>query len=193
MKPSMLDPNIPDENIEQKLTTSENFRSYSNLEKVVLDSTGFYVIKLKCNSRLPEKYQTILNSREIKYIYIGKAEKQTLRVRLEQEIEHKRPGTFFRSIGCLLNYFPMKGHLKDNSNQYNFKFSTTDTTQIVKWLKSNVEISVVKYAGIFKIEKELIRKYCPLLNYTHNPKKLKELKNYKEKCRKIARGLNPLI
>lgn len=179
---------ILDENIEQILIAAENFKQYSDLDTKILDSSGFYCVKLKNNSKLPEKYQNILDKRKIKLIYIGIAEGQTLRERLEQEIEHKSPGTFFRSIGCVLKYSPINGHLKGHSNQNNFKFSPSDTIEIVKWLKSNIDISIVKNTGSFEIEKEIIRKYCPLLNDTHNPMKLQELKDDKAKCRKIARG-----
>jgi len=180
--------NIRVGNIEQKLFAPENFKQYSDLDTEILESTGFYCLKLKANSILPEKYQNILDNRKMKFIYIGKAEGQTLRERLDQEIEHKRPGTFFRSIGCLLKYSPMIGHLKGHSNQNNFKFSLSDTYEIVKWLKSNIELSIVKNTGSFEIEKELIGKFCPLLNDIHNPMKLQELKNDKAKCRIIARG-----
>jgi hypothetical protein len=183
-----IESNVRDENIEQKLIDTENFKQYIDLNSNILDKTGFYCLRLKVNSRLPDRYQTILDKRKVKYLYIGKAEGQTLRERLEQEIEHKSPGTFFRSIGCVLRYSPIKGHLKDHSNQNNYKFSTTDTAEIVKWLKSNVEISIVEYNGSFEIEKDFIKKYCPFLNDTHNPMKLQELKDDKDKCRKIARG-----
>lgn len=182
------DSNVTLENIEQELVSTGNFRQYADLDSNTLNNTGFYCLKLKENSKLPERYQLILDRRKFKYLYIGKAEGQTLRERLGQEIEHKSPGTFFRSIGCVLGYSPIKGHLKGHSNQNNYKFSITDTAEIVKWLISNVEISIVAYNGSFEIEKGLIQKYCPLLNDTHNPMKLKELKEDKDKCRKIARG-----
>ncbi|MCF8348733.1 MAG: hypothetical protein K9G61_07965 [Bacteroidales bacterium] len=185
---SRIDSNVTGENIEQELVATGNFRQYIDLESNTLDKTGFYCLRLKENSKLSDRYQLILDKRMFKYLYIGKAEGQTLRERLGQEIEHKSPGTFFRSIGCVLRYSPIKGHLKGHSNQNNYKFSTTDTAEIVKWLISNVEISIVEYSGSFEIEKWFIQKYCPLLNDTHNPMKLQELKDDKDKCRKIARG-----
>lgn len=190
-KPSVklkAEANVLADNIEQKLIATENFKQYFDLDPNILERTGFYCLQLKKDSRLPDRYQYLLDKRKLKYLYIGKAEGQTLRERLKQEIEHKSPGTFFRSIGCVLNYKPIKGHLKGHSNQNNYKFSTTDTAEIVKWLKSNLEISIVENSGSFKIEKELIGKYCPLLNDTHNPMKLQELKEDKAKCRQIARG-----
>ncbi len=182
------DSKVTGENIEQELVATGNFRQYIDLDSNTLDKTGFYCLRLKENSKLPDRYQLILDKRKFKYLYIGKAEGQTIGERLGQEIEHKSPGTFFRSIGCVLRYSPIKGHLKGHSNQNNYKFSTTDTAEIVKWLISNVEISIVEYNGSFEIEKEFIQKYSPLLNDTHNPMKLQELKDDKDKCRKIARG-----
>jgi len=103
-------------------------------------------------------------------------------------LELRGPGTFFRSIGCVLEYFPIKGHLKNKSNQNNFKFYDNDKLEIKKWLELNIEISIIKYKGDFNIEKSLIKNYCPLLNHDHNPLKLQELITDKDFCRKIARG-----
>jgi hypothetical protein len=178
---------IGNKNIERELITKGDFKSISDLNQKTLDSTGFYCIRLKNYSKLPYRYQSILDKRKFQFIYIGKAKGQSLRERLGQELEHTKPGTFFRSIGCVLKYFPMKGHLKGNSNQNNFKFSKTNTTKIIEWLKRNVELSISSYEGNFDIEKDLIKKYCPLFNYTHNPLKLQELREDKAKCRKIAR------
>ncbi len=181
-------PFVENKDIEHELIVNGKFCSIENLDEDILDSTGFYCIRFKENSRLPDRYQRILDQRKYKFIYIGKAEGQTLRERLEQELELKRPGTFFRSIGCVLKYFPIKGHLKGKSNQNNFKFSTDDKLEIIEWLKNNIELSIAKYEGDFNIESDLIEKYCPLLNDTYNPMRLRELKDDKDKCRKIARG-----
>jgi hypothetical protein len=176
------------EEIDQRFLIENKFVSYSELDNEILNCTGFYLIKLKLGSKLPDRYQNVLDQRKNKYIYIGKAEGQTLKDRLEQEIEHKSPGTFFRSIGTVLEKSPIKGHLKGKKNQNNFKFSESDTLEIIEWLKMNVEISIIKNTNDFNFEKTLINKYCPLLNDTHNPKKLLELKEDKAICRKIARG-----
>lgn len=165
----------------------DNFRSISDLDTEIMDSSGLYCIRLKENSRLPERYQNILDSREIKYIYIGKAT-NTLRERLKEELEHIRPGTFFRSIGCVLGYRPIEGHLRGMVNQNNYRFSDDDTGKISDWLKKNVEVSIIKHDGAFNIETELIKRYCPSLNIRHNPKKLMELEEDRKKCIRIARG-----
>ncbi len=179
---------VESNDIESSLITNGAFRSIGNLDNYVLNSTGFYCIRLKAGSTLPNRYQRILNERVHKLIYIGKAEGQTLKERLKQELELKGPGTFFRSIGCVLEYDPIKGHLKGKKNQNNFKFSIEDKNRIIEWLKENIEISITKHEGNFDVESKIIRKYCPLLNDSHNPMSLSELKEDKQRCRIIARG-----
>ncbi|MDD2932081.1 MAG: hypothetical protein PHO39_10475 [Fermentimonas sp.] len=177
-----------DYKLEKVLFSDDNCSGIKDLNLNVLNTTGFYCIRLKPNSRLPNRYQRILDQRKYKYIYIGKTEGQLLKDRLAQELELKRPGTFFRSIGAVLGHLPIKGHLKGKSNQNNYKFSNCDKCVIIKWLRDNVEVSVATYEGDFDIENELIKKYCPLLNDTHNPMRLVELREDKARCRKFARG-----
>ena len=177
-------------NISERLVSNNNFKDILQLDNRVLDKKGFYCIRLKEKSKLPNRYQSIFKEREYKFIYIGKAEK-TLRQRLEQELENKSPGTFFRSIGCVLAYSPMKGHLIGKANQDNFKFSEEDTSKIISWLKENIEVSIVEYEGNFDlIEGKLISKYTPLLNIDKNPSKLQELIDDRKRCKNIAIGLD---
>lgn len=176
--------------IADRLVNGNNFKDISQLDNRILDKNGFYCIRLKDKSKLPDRYQSIFEEGEYKFIYIGKAEK-TLRQRLKQEMEHKSAGTFFRSIGCVLGYSPMKGHLIDKANQNNFKFSKEDTDKIISWLKENVEISIVEYEGNFDlIEGELISRYTPLLNINKNPSKLQQLIDDRKRCKNIAIGLD---
>lgn len=175
--------------INEKLITDNNFKEISQLDKEILAKKGFYCIRLKEKSKLPSKYQAILDTRKHRIIYIGKAEK-SIKQRLEQELEHKSPGTFFRSIGCVLGYSPMKGHLIGKVNQNNFKFSKRDTKEIVNWLKENTEVSAIAYEGNFNlVEGKLIEKYTPLLNIDKNPLKLKELIDDRKRCKDIAVGI----
>jgi len=164
------------------------FFKFSELSESILNKTGIYFIKLKVNSKLPTRYQNILNKRNNRIIYIGKAQDQSLRDRLGQEIYHTSPGTFFRSIGAVLNYTPIHGHLKDKRNQKNYKFSAKDTLSITNWLLKNTEFSIQPIEGDFSIENKLIQKYCPLLNIKSNPLRLSELREDRKKCREIAVG-----
>ncbi len=165
----------------------DNFKNIFDFDNEILNGSGLYFIRLKENSKLPERYQNILDNREFKYIYIGKAT-TTLRKRLKAELKHLGPGTFFRSIGCVLGYKPMAGHLVGLVNQDNYRFSIDDKKRIIDWLNDNIEVSIVKYDGDFSIEAELIKKYSPLLNIKHNPSQLQILIDDREECKRIARG-----
>ena len=174
--------------ISQDPFDNADFRPYNKLDNSILDQTGLYCIQLKKTSKLPDRYQNILDERENRFIYIGKAQGQTLRERLSQEVYHTRPGTFFRSIGAVLGFTPIPGHLNCKSNQKNYKFSKTDTKEITNWLLENTEYSIYPVKLDFSIEDEIIKKHCPLLNNKHNHKTLKELKDDRKKCRVIAIG-----
>lgn len=152
------------------------------------DRNGFYSIRLSNGCCLPKKYQIILDKRFHRIIYIGIAKGQYLYNRFRQELRADGHGTFFRSIGAVLGFLPPKGSLVEKMNQNNFKFSIEDETEIINWINANLEISWCDYDGDFSIEEELIIKYCPLLNGTHNPLSLKELREDKDKCRIYARG-----
>jgi len=168
--------------------TKTAFVDFNSLSQSSLNKTGLYCIKLKKDSKLPSRYQNILDQRSHRIIYIGKAQGQSLRDRLSQEIYHTNPGTFFRSIGAILNYTPIPGHLKDKRNQKNYKFSVKDTLSITDWLLNNTEFRIYPVEGDFSIENELIEKYCPLLNDKSNPLRLTELREDRKKCREIAIG-----
>ncbi|WP_298529653.1 GIY-YIG nuclease family protein [uncultured Christiangramia sp.] len=168
--------------------TNLEFIDFVDLDRTDLEKTGIYFIRLKKNSKLPKKYQKIIDKRDNNLIYIGIAKGQSLKQRLDQEVYHKKPGTFFRSIGAVLQFTPIPGHLKNKANKKNYKFSATDTEKITNWLLANTEFTILPITDNFKIEKDLIEKYCPLLNHSYNPSKLPELILERENCRSIAKG-----
>lgn len=149
---------------------------------------GFYSLRLKDNSKLPLVFQKIINNKDHKIIYFGKAETQTLAKRLNQELYAKGHGTFYRSIGAVLGYLPENGSLKDKANQNNYKFSASNNLKIIKWIEENLEIAIFKFSGDFTVENATIKKYTPLFNDSHNPLSLAELKQLKDQCRKTARN-----
>lgn len=165
-----------------------DFRSIMELDRSILKKKGLYSLRLKPNSVLPKRYQTRFDEQGHRIIYIGKAQDQSLGDRLGQELYHKRAGTFFRSIGAVLEKEPIPGHLKGMSNQKNYKFSAEDTNDIINWLKENTEVCIVAHEGDFKVENNFIKKYAPILNHTHNPRKCIELIEDRARCRKIAIG-----
>ena len=87
-----------------------------------------------------------------------------------------------------MGFLPPFGSLIGKKNQNNYKFSDEDKMKIIDWINSNLVVSWANYKADFSVEKELINKYCPLLNDTYNPLALRELKEDKDKCRAAARG-----
>lgn len=163
------------------------FKTAGIIDKIVPPKKGFYCIKLASEAKLPIRFQSHLDTRKNNILYIGKAEGQTLRKRfLGQELRAEGHGTFFRSIGAVLGYLPEKGSLLAVKNKNNFTFKPSDKSKIIEWINKNLEVNWIEYNGDFSIEKVWISKYCPLLNDTHNPKKLIELREVKAYCRAIA-------
>lgn len=184
-----LDGSVNITEVELKLIKEGQYYIAENIDsELPKDKTGLYSIRLASSSALPEKYQNILSKRSHNIIYIGKAEGQSLFDRLQQELRATGPGTFFRSIGAVLGFLPPLGSLKGKKNQNNYKFSKDDKKEIIDWINENLEISYIHYDNDFSVEQQLIQKYCPLLNDSHNPLALIELRDDKDKCRKIARG-----
>lgn len=163
---------------------------YSEISRSLINQfefCGLYCLRLKENSTLPKPFQKILENRDHKIVYLGKAEGQTLMERLGQELYAKGHGTFFRSIGAVLGYLPESGSLYGKSNQNNYKFRKEDEKKIINWIENNLEITVFKIQN-FEIEKHLICKLKPLLNDSNNPLALLELRMVKDKCRITARN-----
>lgn len=153
-----------------------------------LNYTGLYALRLKNDSILPQPFDDILDKRDHKIIYFGKAQGQNLADRLKQEIYAKGHGTFFRSIGAVLGYLPTAGSLIGKSNQNNYKFCKADEVKIIEWIEENLEIAIFPIKEKFEIEEYAINILQPLLNETHNPLSLQELKQLKNKCRQTARN-----
>lgn len=177
---------VNNDHLEMELING-TFKKAGLIDALVPKKTGFYCIKLANGSQLPKPYQDHLNNRPHSIIYVGKAEGQTLKKRfLGQELRAKGHGTFFRSIGAVLGYLPKKGILIAAKNKNNYTFQPADEAKIIAWINTSLEVNWVVYEGDFSIEKQWISKYCPLLNDSHNPLRLNELKADKAKCRNIA-------
>ena len=165
-----------------------NFQSVSSLSAYAIpNESGIYCIKLREGSTLPSKYGKI---REDRIIYIGIASK-SLRERLwEEELNHKRAATFFRSIGAMLDYLPPKGSLYGKKTR-NYKFSLEDTDKIQKWMKQSLRVNFIKVkeTEIVSIEDALIKKYTPLANISRNPKASEVLKNARLHCIDYVKNL----
>ena len=145
---------------------------------------GLYCIKLRKGIFFSKDYGKI---REDGIIYIGKSE-SSLRERLwDQELNHKKAATFFRSIGAMLGKRPPKGSLYGGTSK-NFEFDYMDTEEIKKWMRQSLLVNFVPVPknSIKSIESKLIEKYCPLVNIQGNPQKSKSLMDVRKECNDIA-------
>lgn len=150
-------------------------------------NAGYYAIWLTKGSLLPQPFMDELQKRNTQLLYIGLASKSLLKRLLHQELQHKNPATFFRSIGAVLGFRPAKGSLAGKRNQNNYKFTKNDTDYITKWIDKNLEVSFVECDLIDCLEESLIAKYSPILNWTHSKDKFEPLRKCKDECRLIAR------
>ncbi|NDP21848.1 MAG: hypothetical protein GZ091_12325 [Paludibacter sp.] len=175
-----------DNHLEEELIQG-SFKKVGIIDNLVPDQAGFYCIRLANGSNLPERYQIHLKNRKHRIIYIGKAEGQSLKKRfLGQELRARGHGTFFRSIGAVLGLLPEKGSLLIAKNKNNYTFKPVDESKIITWINQNLEVNWVVFSGDFSVERDWIQKYSPLLNDTHNPHKLDELREDKAYCRAMA-------
>lgn len=156
-------------------------------ENEIPDKPGLYAIRI-INNTLPEEFAKILEQRKHNILYIG-ISKDDLRQRLWcEELHHKNPATFFRSMGAILGYRPPINSLSLKSR--NYKFSPDDTNKIIKWMEENLIVNYICFneEALEYIEKSLIKKYIPLVNIKHNPCKSKELIKLRKLCVNIARS-----
>ena len=159
-----------------------------DLDAKIPKRSGLYAIFIKDKKSLPESFAGYLAQADTNLIYIGKAS-QSLHERLyEQDLRHKSPSTFFRSIGAILSYRPAVGSLVKKRNQNNYKFTKEDTEKIIDWIDENLYVSWQAIGQPSKFEKKLIKQLCPIINIKHNPKKLEELVAFRKKCLDIARN-----
>lgn len=145
------------------------------------NSPGKYAFFIGDLGQLPPAFQREARKRtDPRLLYIGKAD-VSLFVRVwEQECQHRRPGTFFRSVGAMLGYRSPKGGR-------NYEFSAGDRQAVIDWILANLVVSWTSesVAGSHReSEAELIRRYMPLLNLQGNPAKLAELERLRALCRK---------
>jgi hypothetical protein len=158
-------------------------------EREVPATPGLYAIYVDAFGSLPAPFSEELKIRATKLIYVGQASKSLEKRFLQQDLRGKSNATFYRGIGAVLGYRPPAGSLKGKSNQNNYRFSRDDRQEINGWIDRHLlvrwcECSAVK---LDDIEPDLIRKWKPLFNTTHNPAPYPPLALLRDECRKIAR------
>lgn len=175
------------EYVTNELMHEKNFMSADKIDNFVPNHPGLYCIRISNLASLPAQYASILSSRGHNVLYVGIASK-SLKVRfLGQELRAEGHGTFFRSIGAMLGYKPVKGALKNKANKKNFVFTPDTETLIIKWINSNLIVNWVEFTGdLESLEIPIIREYVPLLNIKHNPAALEILIQARAECVRIA-------
>lgn len=182
-----------EKNIMVKLMNFKDFKNCSDIDNIVPDSPGIYCLRIKDISALKNfekgEFVKILRERKHDMIYIGIAEKSSLKKRLNQELKAKGPGTFFRSLGAIMGFRPSKGSLINKKNKSNYEFSKDkDEPEIIKWINKNLTVNWAETnSNLNGLETKLIQEHLPLLNL----KKMKKnqsalLKTLRKECQKIA-------
>lgn len=175
-------PEVVSEGIEVDLVKG-NFFGVDELDggSRIPESPGLYCIKIRKGVSLPKEFGII---REDGIIYIGQAS-VSLRERLwEEELNHRKAATFFRSMGAVLGFLPPKGSLVNKKNKKNYRFSEADTQKIIEWMRRSLLVNflVVNPAQLNRVEKDMIKKYRPLVNIKHNPAPSVALKVARKRC-----------
>jgi hypothetical protein len=174
--------------IEKLLLKERNFKSAALINDLVpVNSCGLYCIRIANLNRLPSPFDQYLRAKGHNIVYIGIARTCLNKRFLNQELRGKGHGTFFRSIGAVLGYKPLKGSLLGKANQRNYTFSLPEKTRIIEWINQNLLVNWISFSGDFEtLETQLITKYKPLLNLAKNPEALPELTALRTHCVAVA-------
>lgn len=150
---------------------------------------GYYAIFIDTPDCLPSPFSDLLVQRKTTLVYIGIATRSLRRRLIEQDLLHRAPSTFFRGLGAILGFRPPPGSLLGRANQNNYRFSASDTSTIIDWIRQHLWVSWVQAEpAIEEVEKSSIRRYYPILNTDDNPKPVAQLAILKRECLRIARG-----
>jgi hypothetical protein len=147
---------------------------------VLPNSPGKYAFFVDQLDSLPALFRAEAKTRLIpNLLYVGKAD-ISLHVRVwEQECQHLRPATLFRSVGAMLGFrSPMGGR--------NYEFAPVDKAKIVNWIAESLSVAwdTTPQPGSQRDgERVIIRHFAPLLNIQNNPAKFAELARLRGLCR----------
>lgn len=174
----------------EELLSAQGRISSKQSDSINMHHPGIYAIFVKNPTDLPEPFQSKLIQRKHQCLYIGKTESNLTQRLVQQDLRHKQASAFFRSLGAILKFRPIRGSLIGMKNQNNFKFSPSDTATIIEWINEHTEIKWVSTSsGEAKImEQEIISYARPLLNLRDNPDSLEEVRSLLRECRRIARN-----
>jgi hypothetical protein len=184
---------IPNEDIAELLINSASRCTAREAERRVPNSRGFYAIFLESADALSAPLARIMRDQPTEnLLYIGIATKSLFTRLVEQDLHHKAPSAFFRSLGAVLLKMPIPSHLFGQENQNNFRFDERDTKEIIEWIDRHLSVRwLCRDRPLAKAEADAIKCYRPSLNIRHNPTASIELRELLAKCRAIARQAPP--
>ena len=175
--------------LSERLMSSVTCRSCAaaKAEDEVDESPGYYAILAGTENCLPSPLNEGLRAKGTNLLYVGIA-KRSLRNRLvDQDLRHRNPSTFFRSLGSVLGYSPRRGSLV-GARHNNYEFDAADTKKIIEWINLNIHVRwIPESPSLPAKEKDAIRQLCPSLNIAHNPEPVSELVELRKRCLAIAR------
>lgn len=132
---------------------------------------GLYAVFIDDPGCLPDPFEEIAATRTNPHLlYVGQASGSLYQRVWVEELQHRSPGTFFRSIGVMLGYISPKGGRI-------FAFAPRDKCAISAWIAEHLAVAwtvAVRYMNAE--ERGAILRHCPLLNITHNPKRIAQLR-----------------
>ncbi|HSW36093.1 MAG TPA: hypothetical protein VLH18_05785 [Candidatus Limnocylindrales bacterium] len=165
--------------------------SARNAEENILKVPGLYSIFIDNPENFKATFITdYLIKKNIRIIYLGKATKSLKERLVDEDLRHKKPSTFFRAIGTVLNYSPLKGSLNGFNNQNNYKFTRDATTEIINWINDHLSVRQISLSlrEIEDYEPSAIDAIRPPFNTRHNLEALPELAALRKRSREIAQG-----
>lgn len=156
-------------------------------------SNGLYAVKLKnknaFSSYNPELHNEYVLRGQPDIIYVGKAcRRGGIRARLRNELLQMGKGTFFRSVGAVLNFNPEPVA----ANPVNYTFAEQKKGAIIAFMEENFLVSyeiIESQDEIIAKEKRLIHiELRPIFNLQNNPELSPAVKIERARCIRFARG-----
>ncbi len=179
--------NLSSVQIEKNLLNEMSYRKASVIDAIVPNVPGIYFVRINANGVLPAAFKKHQIERGHNILYIGIATTSLKTRFLNQELRARGHGTFFRSIGAMLGYTPIKGSLITKSNKRNFKFSKESEREIINWINNNLIVHWSECVeSLEELESVLVGKHQPLLNIAKNPSAIEILKGLRKRCVDIA-------
>lgn len=169
------------------LMDEKNYKSAGIIDNLVPDCRGLYCLRIKDINSLPKPFDKIIKDRAHNIIYIGIASQSLSKRFLSQELRANGHGTFFRSIGAVLGFKPVKGSLINKANKRNYTFSPADKIKIIDWINKNLTVNWIEFSGDIELfETSLIQRYLPLINLANNPAANRHLSDLRAECVRYA-------